>query len=214
VRGRVKVLVTPTLRRKAAVHHMAIEVFVRTRTATIGRIARSCYEMRFLLTLATAGLLLAPAAAPARGFPADADVRDSPDLWATINVCDTAAYPNTIGIRGSMPGLGRRRATLWMRFQVQYLRQADGKWHNIDAGADSSWKRLGGAGKRVIESGQNFMFKPPAESGTHVLRGAVTFKWVVRGRAVRKLREITEAGHHSTAGADPPDYSAATCQIT
>ena len=32
-------------------------------------------------------------------------------LWATVNVCDTRARPDTIGIRGSMPGL-RRPATL------------------------------------------------------------------------------------------------------
>jgi hypothetical protein len=31
---------------------------------------------------------------------------------------------------------------------------------------------------------------------------------------VRKLREITESGHRSTAGADPEGYSAAICQIS
>jgi hypothetical protein len=173
--------------------------------------------MRFLLTTVAALLVCAspaaasPAGAAARG-PAP-DLRKSPDLWATINVCDTLQHPDTIGVRGSMPGNGRR-ATLWMRFQVQYLAKADGKWHNIDANADSSWKRVGVASKRVIESGQNFMFQPPGDTGAHTLRGSIRFKWVVRGRAVRKLREITEAGHKSTAGADPPGYSAATCQIS
>jgi hypothetical protein len=163
--------------------------------------------MRLLLTLAI--LLAAAAPAAARS----ADVRTSSDLWATINVCDTPDFPDTIGIRGSMPGLGRR-ATLWMRFQVQFLAKADGKWHNLDEAADSTWKKIGVARNRVIESGQNFTFLPPADGGTHTLRGAVWFKWVVRGRVVGKLREITESGHRSTAGADPAGYSAAICQIS
>jgi hypothetical protein len=163
--------------------------------------------MRLLMTVALALALAAPAAARTP------DVRSSPDLWSTINVCDTAAHPDTIGIRGSMPGIGRR-AALWMRFQVQFLARADGKWHNLDASADSTWKKLGVARNRVIESGQNFTFLPPADGGAHMLRGAVWFKWMARGRVVRKLREITEGGHRSTAGADPAGYSGAICQIS
>ena len=139
--------------------------------------------------------------------------RASPDLWATINVCDTAANPNTIGIRGSMPGLGRR-ATLWMRFQVQYLAAADGRWHNISRNADSKWEKVGVTRRKVIESGQDFMFLPPPDGGSHTLRGAVTFRWMRRGHLVKKRHRITTAGHRSTAGADPPGYSAAVCQIT
>jgi hypothetical protein len=163
--------------------------------------------MRLLLTV----LILLALAAPAAARPAD--VKTSPDLWGTINVCDTPAHPDTIGIRGSMPGLGRR-STLWMRFQVQFLASADGKWHNLDSSADSSWKKLGVARNRVIESGQNFTFLPPGDGGTHTLRGAVSFKWMVHRHVLRKLREITEAGHRSTAGADPAGYSAAICQIS
>jgi hypothetical protein len=175
--------------------------------------------MRVLLTIAAAaGTLLAVApgaAAPTASHakPPKEDVRDSPDLWGTINVCDTAAHPDTIGIRGSMPGLGRR-AGLWMRFQVQYMAKGDGKWHNIDANADSAWMKLGVARNRVIESGQNFTFLPPPGGGVHMLRGAVSFKWVVQGKTVKRLREITESGHRSTAGADPPGFSAARCLIS
>ena len=43
-----------------------------------------------------------PSAAPARA--------DDADLWATVNVCDTAAHPNEIGIRASMPGGKRAHA--------------------------------------------------------------------------------------------------------
>jgi hypothetical protein len=46
------------------------------------------------------------------------------------------------------------------------------------------------------------------------MRGAVTFVWKRHGRTVLRLREITEAGHRSTKGADPPGFSAGTCQIS
>ena len=93
------------------------------------------------LRLAAAGaavLLVLPAAAQARRNPVN-----SPLLWATINVCDTEAKPDTIGIRGSMPGL-KRKATLYMRFRVEYLgTETDGKWHLVTTNADSGWKKLG-----------------------------------------------------------------------
>ncbi len=178
--------------------------------------------MRFLLPLiaaavaATVPLALAaePAAPVAVVSEARSDVADSADLWGTINVCDTEDHANTIGIRGSMPGLGYRRSMLWMRFQVQYFAKADGKWHNIKEEADSGWKKLGLARKRVIESGHNFMFLPPPDGGAHNLRGAVTFRWSARGRVIRKIREVTEPGHKSTAGADPPGFSAGICSIS
>ncbi len=141
-------------------------------------------------------------------------VEQSPDLWGTINVCDTAAHPNTIGIRGSMPGLGDRVSALQMRFQVQYKASKDGEWHNSGKSADSGWTHLGRTRSKVIEAGQNFTFKPPTDGGAHVLRGSVRFKWLRKGRPVKRVRRLTEAGHKSTAGADPDGYSAAMCQIT
>lgn len=157
--------------------------------------------------------LLATLAVLAPGSAAHA--ADPPDLWATVNVCDTPGQQNVIGIRGSMPGLGsRKKAVLWMRFQVQYFARADGKWHNGEEDADSGWRRLGRSGSRVIESGHSFKFTPPAGGGSHTLRGAVTFRWVRNGRRVKQLRRLTEAGHRSSKGADPEGYSAATCLIS
>src|SRR4051812_19616933 len=114
--------------------------------------------MRLLLAIAATGAALVPlASSVASPVPPEhvavratqTPVEKSPDLWATINVCDTDAHPNTIGIRGSMPGL-RRRAGMWMRFQVQYLAKSDDKWHNIDSNADSAWKKVGAMRKKVI----------------------------------------------------------------
>jgi hypothetical protein len=153
------------------------------RTETIGPVSRSMMGVHLLLSITAAAAACLLAAAPGAvaaplSSPAErpkADVRTSPDLWATINVCDTEAHPNTIGIRGSMPGLGRRSATLWIRIHVQYLARADGRWHDLDQNADSSWKRLGVTRNRVFESGQNFVFLPPPGGGTHTLRGVVRF---------------------------------------
>ena len=158
--------------------------------------------------LAAVALLLAPASASAA-----TPVERSPDLWATVNICDTVAHPNKIGIRGSMPGLGRP-ATLYMRFQVHYLAKADGKWHTIVQKDDPGYVKVGKARRSVLEGGRTITVPPPADGGAHTLRGAVTFAWKRKGRTVKRIREITEAGHRSTKGADPSGFSAAICQIS
>jgi hypothetical protein len=165
--------------------------------------------LRAALTVALALVPVPALAAPPPATP----IEKSPDLWATVNVCDTVDHPDQIGIRGSMPGLGRR-SSLFMRFQVQYLAKADGKWHNIAEKADSGFVKLGVASKRVLESGWTFKFLPPPDGGAHTMRGAVTFEWKVKGRIVKRRREVTEAGHRSTKGADPAGFSAAICQIS
>ncbi len=134
-------------------------------------------------------------------------------LWASINKCDTSDFPDTVGVRGSMPGLGKRRTIASMRFKVQFKRPSDGAW--LDAGPDarSGWKRLGAVTGAVLESGQDFTFEPPA-SGSHVLRGVVDYRWSRKGTVVRERTRITAAGHRSSAGADPGSFSAATCVIS
>src|SRR3954452_18804402 len=77
---------------------------------------------------------------------ADAPTIDkSPLLWATINICDTAKHPDTIGIRASMPGSGKTRERMYMRFQVQYFRESVQKWAPTDATVDSGFKSVGAA---------------------------------------------------------------------
>jgi hypothetical protein len=151
---------------------------------------------RFALILA---LLFALVATPASA--------DDADLWATVNVCDTELHPDEIGIRASMPG-GKPRSRLLMRFRVQY-RDADGRWTAVRDG-DSGWRRIG-RGRRAQESGWSFEV---AGEGQRILRGVVSYRWMRRGRATRRARRVTESGHRSTVGADPEDFSAATCRIT
>ena len=160
--------------------------------------------------------LLALAAGPPAGAGAQdrpRTVEDSRHLWATVNICDTAAYPNTIGIRGSMPGSRDGREVMWMRFEVQYLSTADNKWHRIpNAGEFSDFVRVGRARFKARQAGRSIRFDP--KSASVLLRGVVTFEWRLRGEVVRRARKRTTEGHRSTAGADPEGYTAANCRIT
>jgi hypothetical protein len=128
--------------------------------------------------------------------------------WATVNVCDTAKHPDAIGIRASTPGFPKG-ARLAMRFRVQY-RTDSGVWQDV-AGADSGWRAVGVAHGYPVESGRSFTFAHSATAVT--LRGMVGFRARRPGAAPRFSRLATTAGHRSSAGADPPGYSAATCTL-
>jgi hypothetical protein len=157
-------------------------------------------SMRLALFAALLGLALAltPAAASAK----------EPALWATVNVCDTAKQPDAIGIRASMPGVPKG-ARLSMRFRVQY-RAGDDKWLDVE-GADSGWRVVGRGRGTAVEFGWGFTFAHPAKPT--VMRGVVRFRWR-RGNTLPRQAELaTEAGHRSSAGADPVGYSAATCAL-
>ncbi len=141
-----------------------------------------------------------------------AKVTPQPLLWATVNICDTKAHPDTIGIRGSMPGNGRRSQRMYMRFQLQYFATQDKAWHNIGPAGDSGFITVGSAKYRRRQYGRNFTVQPPT-SGAFRLRGAVTFEWRKGTDVVRRSRMRTTGGHGNTAGADPRGFSAATCSI-
>jgi hypothetical protein len=156
--------------------------------------------------LAVAALL---AAAPAAAGAAER----SRHLWATVNVCDTIAHPDTIGIRGSMPGSGNRREQMFMRFRVQYFRAADQRWHNISSGGDSGFVPVGSARFKARQAGRLFVFAPPA-GGSFQLRGKVYFEWRRGKKVVRRDALVTSAGHRSSAGSDPDGYSSDTCVVS
>ena len=139
-------------------------------------------------------------------------------LWATVNVCDPAEPPadigpDTIGIRGSMPGSRDGRERMYMRFRVQFFKDADQKWHNVVKGGDSGWTYVGRARYKARQSGRTFRFMPAA-SPTVLLRGKVNYEWRLRGEVTRKAVKLTSKGHKSSAGAFPAGHSEATCTIT
>jgi hypothetical protein len=140
-------------------------------------------------------------------------VDQSPLLWATVNICDTAKHPDTIGIRASMPGSGKAGEKMYMRFQVQYFRTSTQKWAATDATVDSGFQSVGAARFRRRESGWNFSITPPAAGQTYRLRGVVSFEWRKGTKVVRKAVKRTHSGHKNTFGADPAGFSAAECTI-
>jgi hypothetical protein len=164
-----------------------------------------------IATVATAGMA-SGAVPPAAGARPATAAATPLLLWATVNVCDTAAHPDTIGVRGSMPGNGVRAQQMYMRFQLQYFATTDGRWHNIGPSADSGFTNVGSAKYRRRQYGRNFTVQPPA-TGAFRLRGAVTFEWRKGTDVVRRARMRTTGGHGNTAGADPRGFSAATCSI-
>jgi hypothetical protein len=151
----------------------------------------------------------APACAAAR--QADPILHDK-RLWTTINVCDTVGHPDSIGIRGSMPGDGDRTEVMFMRFQVQ-LFGSDTRWHSLD-GADSGFVAVGSA-RKARQSGNTFTITPPRPGAApYLVRGVVTFEWREADRVVRHARRATTAAHANTVGSDPAGFTSATCMIT
>ncbi len=164
-------------------------------------------DRRSLRTFASVlALLLALVAAPG----ASAGREPEPLLWATVNVCDTEEHPDTIGVRGSMPGNDRGTDRMYMRFTIQY-QAPDGAWRGLSAGGVSRWQSVGSGRWEARQTGYSFQVRPP--EGSVRLRGLVRFEWRRRGRVVRREIRATEAGHRSTAGADPRGYSRGVCII-
>ena len=155
---------------------------------------------------ALAALALLPAASGARSS-------DQRALWATVNVCDTLRHPDTIGIRGSMPGRDDTRQTMWMRFRVQFYDAAADKWRFIRKNADSGFVKVGTSRFKARQAGQLFTIPAPA-GGSFRLRGRVTFQWRLGKQVKRTAARNTTAGHHSSSGSDPDGYSSDTCVIS
>jgi hypothetical protein len=174
-----------------------------------------------VVALLFAAVALSSATAGARKHKAAVTVQHSRHLWATVNFCDpaeppTGIAPNTIGVRASMPGSADGREIMFMRFRLQYLKDADMKWHNVTGAiSDSGWTRVGLARYNARQGGRYFFnVVPPAGKPSVLLRGKVNFEWRLRGEVVRRGAKLTSKGHRSSAGAFPAGYSEATCMIS
>jgi hypothetical protein len=179
---------------------------------------------KLILPLAMLGTLLSiPASAPARSdagarsvsakstTPAERALLQSPQLWATIDVCNPADQPNTVGVRGSMPGDAHARDAMYMSFRLQYLDATSKQW--VDLSKTTPPYVAVGAAKAARQSGSSFVLKPLAGKPAFTMRGVVSFQWR-RGSSVQyTVSRPTTAGHQSLTGADPKNFTAATCKI-
>jgi hypothetical protein len=181
----------------------------------LGGMARS----RTLLASSASAALLCTGAQPAlaaaraaRGALAPASLRHSQLLWATIDVCNATDQPDRVGIRGSMPGDRRAHDSIYMRFRLQYLNTVTKRWVDLGVGASSRFINVGSA-RSARQDGLTFQLMPVSGKPAVTLRGVVTFQWRRRSLVLASISRVTTAGHESLAGADPPNFSAATCTI-
>jgi hypothetical protein len=160
-------------------------------------------------------LALLPTCVPAAAAPvphkrSGHTIFQSRHLWATVDICNTPAHPRTIGVRASMPGSGDAGEQMFMRFQIQYRRRADGVWLFVGPSADTGFVPVGSSTFKARQAGHSFSIAPP---NSYVLRGVVNFEWRRGSHVVRHARKATSAGHATGPAADPPGYSAAACEL-
>lgn len=162
----------------------------------------------WLLLAASPGI--AAGASTQNHHPAAHSLLTSRNLWATVDVCSPTDQPNTVGIRGSMPSDMHPKDEMFMRFQLQYLNVTTKEWVDVGPSADSGFFKVGNA-STVRQAGRTFELVPP--SGTYTLRGYLEFQWRRGAHVAHSVSRLTAAGHTSLAGADPPNYSAASCEL-
>ena len=155
------------------------------------------------LAFALALAALAPAAAVAK-----ADAR--PDLWATVNLCDTPARPGAVGIRVSIPR-EKGAPQQWARIHLQWFDGTKLAWRALDSGGDAGWRRIG-VGTRLVQGGTTFAFGAPSAGSRMVLRGVVEVEWRDGKDVVDRAHLRTTEGH-ATSDDVHRRVSRSSCEI-
>jgi hypothetical protein len=160
---------------------------------------------RLVIVFAAAALAgIAPSGAAA------ATTTKHPDLWATVNLCDTPAKPGAVGIRVSIPrekGAPRQ----WARIRLQWFDGSRRAWRRVVSGGDAGWARIG-IGTRLVEGGTTFTFPAPKAGSRIVLRGVVDVEWRDGTKVVDRAHLRTTAGHEDTKDRQRR-VSRASCEI-
>jgi hypothetical protein len=152
-------------------------------------------------SLAAASTTSSPSAAKIRADVARAE--RSSGLWATINICNTKAHPDTVGIRGQIPPLGFQNQ-MQMQIELEYYSVKTGAFEPLSAASASA----GTSATRLTQEGVNFQVKPPA-----VLDGRITFSWTLNHKLLAKTTRTTRAGVTGVRDGKGASSSAAECRI-
>jgi hypothetical protein len=156
------------------------------------------------IVLAVGALLLAPAGAMAR-------TASHPDLWATVNLCDTPSKPGAVGVRVSIPR-EKGAPQQWARIRLQWFDGTARAWRLVRSGGDAGFARIG-IGTRLVQGGTTFTFPLPEPGSRIVLRGLVDVEWRDGTEVVDHARLNTTAGHRD--GKDRQRrVSRSSCEIT
>jgi hypothetical protein len=177
--------------------------------AAATRLGAPVAMLAFAVALAS-GAAVAGAAVPAPGRTPARSLLASRNLWATIDICGPPNQRYTVGIRGSMPGDGEAGDRMFMSFRLQQEVPSTGRWRNF--GPAGEYQPVGGGGM-TRQAGASFEVRSGRGHRTLVLRGLVMFQWRRSGRVLAQGERFTSRGHESTAGADPPHYTAGNCTI-
>jgi hypothetical protein len=151
-------------------------------------------------------------------------------FWSTVNICDTEASPNALGVRTSVPGNGSDER-IYARYTAQWWSGAQQEWRTVGGSGVTDWIYIGDAGMSAQQAGWTFRFVQPPAGTTYVMRGVVEFEWRDQVRAARKARKsrrarksqrvsvvrqrtlLTETGMTGVQGGDPAGTSKAMCLI-
>lgn len=161
----------------------------------------------------------------------------TPELWATVNICDTAGSPDSMGVRASMPGNGTRQR-MYMRFSAEYWSRSRQAWAPVAGSGVSPWVFAGSAQYERRQAGWTFHFAPPPAGVTFTMRAIVDYEWrrsrervarqgrpkrrrafdlrgsrTARANVVRAVTRTTETGIEGVHGGDPAGTSKAMCLI-
>jgi hypothetical protein len=148
-------------------------------------------------------------------------------FWATVNICDTAASPNALGIRASVPGNGSDER-IFARYTAQWWSGAAQEWKTVGGSGMTDWSYVGPADMTARQSGWTFRFVQPPAGTTYVMRGVIEVQWrqpaarnarrtkhrrARRASVVRQRTLLTETGMEGVQGGDPAGTSKAMCLI-
>ena len=178
------------------------------------RVAIATTVLTGALALGSASIAAATAgASPLGANPTPAQIRtavaraeSAKTLWATVNICDTRADPNVLGVRGQMPSLG---FPAWMSMQINLDYYSPAKKIFVPDPGTMKTIRLGRSARGLQQGGATYTFKGP----TPVLRASVRFIWRRSGQTLGTTPMVSTGAHPSADFGSPPQFSAATCQI-
>jgi hypothetical protein len=161
---------------------------------------------------------------------------DGRPFWATVNICDTAAAPNALGVRTSVPGNGSGER-IFARYTAQWWSSAKQEWITVGGSGVTDWIFLGDADMSSRQAGWTFRFVQPPSGTTYVMRGVVELEWRQLVQVARKSRRarrghrnrtarraqrvavvreralLTKTGMKQVQGGDPAGLSKAMCLI-
>jgi hypothetical protein len=177
-------------------------------------------RVALVTTVLAFAVIATPSPAPAKSGsrnPSAAQIRRavssaerSRSLWATINICNSRRYRDTLGVRGQMPTLGFS-ASLSMLIGVDYYSTTSKHFVPIQSATAMRKVPLGNAASGLQQGGAVF---GPFAAHTGLLDATITFTWKRAGKVLAQIERRTTAGHKDADFGSPPRFSAAQCRIS